>query len=205
MTVLETATNGASFTLSEGFAAGERARIAEIYADAFEGKLGRILGRGPRMHAFLADSLKSEFALVARDRSTREIIGILGVRTEAGGLTAGFGEAMPRHYGWFGARWRGVVLELLETPERADKLLIDGIAIATDRQGEGIGTALLSAAEARAIALGKSALRLDVIDRNLRARALYARLGFVETGTHDLGLLRHAFGFARATQMTKML
>ena len=157
------------------------------------------------MRGFLAESLQPEFALVARDGQTREIIGILGVRTESGGLTTGFDRTMPRHYGWFGTFWRMRILELLETPERADKLLIDGIAVAIDRRGEGIGGALIAAAETKAHRYGKCALRLDVIDRNLRARALYARLGFIETGTHDLGMLRHVFGFARATQMTKML
>ena len=51
-------------------------------------------------------------------------------------------------------------------------------AVATERRGQGIGTALLRHGIAEAKARGLGRLILDVAETNPRARALYARLGF---------------------------
>jgi RimJ/RimL family protein N-acetyltransferase len=48
-------------------------------------------------------------------------------------------------------------------------------------------------------------VRLDVIDTNRRARALYERLGFAVEKTDDIGLLRFVFGFRRSHTMVKPL
>ncbi|EKD59506.1 MAG: MobC protein [uncultured bacterium] len=48
-------------------------------------------------------------------------------------------------------------------------------------------------------------MRLDVIDSNWRAKALYLRLGYAVEKTDDIGLLRFAFGFRSATTMVKPL
>lgn len=195
----------AGIAICDGFRPEQSTEVTQIYAAAFGPKLGRILGRGMRAQRFLAASLDADFALCAVDMATGAIVGIAGYRTERGGLTDRFGVQLRVHYGWAGAFWRGALLRMLETVETPEKLLIDGIAVAPGSRGRGIGTRLLVALEDRARDLGKSALRLDVIDRNVRARELYARAGYEVSGSHDLGPLRHAFGFRRATQMTKML
>jgi RimJ/RimL family protein N-acetyltransferase len=46
-------------------------------------------------------------------------------------------------------------------------------------------------------------VRLDVIDTNPRARALYERKGFVATGEQKLGPLKPVFGFSSATTLIK--
>lgn len=58
-------------------------------------------------------------------------------------------------------------------------------SLARDRswQGRGLGAALLAAAEAEARARGADEMRLEVRVDNGSARTLYARLGYVETGT----------------------
>jgi len=48
--------------------------------------------------------------------------------------------------------------------------------------GRGVGTALLTAAEAAAVGRGAAELRLEVRSDNAPARALYRRQGYVETG-----------------------
>ena len=120
-------------------------------------------------------------------------------------MTNRFAQELRPHYGQIGSYWRGKIFDWLDRPERSDKLLVDGIAVAEAYRGHGVGTLLMSALERKAQELGKVSVRLDVIDRNVRARVLYDRLGYEVTGAHDLGVLRHAFGFRRATQMTKML
>jgi GNAT superfamily N-acetyltransferase len=63
-----------------------------------------------------------------------------------------------------------------------DHLLIDNVAVEPERQGTGIGRALLGFAEARALELGLSELRLYANEVMTENRAMYARLGYRETG-----------------------
>ena len=60
---------------------------------------------------------------------------------------------------------------------------------------------MLEAIKTEAIARGQTQVRLDVIDSNHRARALYERQGFVAIGTECLSPMRHLFGFDHATRM----
>jgi ribosomal protein S18 acetylase RimI-like enzyme len=57
-----------------------------------------------------------------------------------------------------------------------------GIAVAADRRGAGIGTALMSSAFAWGRATGVEKILLSVYPHNERAIALYRRFGFVEEG-----------------------
>jgi len=189
----------------DGFAPQHRAEVTDLYLDAFGPKLARFLGRGARIRDFVHETLNANFAVVAIDTQTGRVVGVAGFRTEQGGLTERFGARLHGHYGPFGGFWRGLILNLLQTQERSDKLLVDGIAVAERYRGSGIGTALLHALDVKAAALGKQGIRLDVIDENRRAQALYARHGYTVTDAHDIGLLRVIFGFRRATQMTRML
>lgn len=55
-----------------------------------------------------------------------------------------------------------------------------------ERRSQGIGTALITAAEDLARQRGYHQIGLGVDDRNTRAAALYLRLGYHETGRHYL-------------------
>lgn len=59
-------------------------------------------------------------------------------------------------------------------------LNIHDLAVVPDCRGQGIGPALLAAAEARARERGCCKLTLEVQDGNRRARAAYERFGFVD-------------------------
>jgi ribosomal protein S18 acetylase RimI-like enzyme len=80
---------------------------------------------------------------------------------------------------------------------------MDGLCVDTAARGQGVGRALLAAIAAEAARRGYAEVRLDVIDSNLRARALYEREGFVAVGGQRIGLLRHVFGFAEAITMVR--
>ena len=67
----------------------------------------------------------------------------------------------------------------------------------------GVGTALLNAICLEARNRGYTAVRLDVIEGNDRARALYERAGFALDRTARIGALRHVFGFAAAHVMVR--
>ncbi|HEY6079352.1 MAG TPA: GNAT family N-acetyltransferase [Polyangiaceae bacterium] len=64
---------------------------------------------------------------------------------------------------------------------RARSLLnVHDLAVLPEHQGQGIGAALLAAAEERALARDCCKLTLEVREDNARARRLYARRGFAD-------------------------
>ncbi|MEO0774689.1 MAG: GNAT family N-acetyltransferase [Pseudomonadota bacterium] len=186
--------------IAPGFSAQEAPEVAHLFWQAFGPKLIRVLAPDSRAMAFIASVLNPGFALVARDSDGR-ILGLAGFKTQHGGLVGGGLRDLARIYGWPGALWRGPLLALLEREVEADTLLMDGIFVAEAARGCGVGTHLLHAIKAHAADLGLSHVRLDVIDSNPRAKALYLRQSFKPVGEDHLGPLRHIFGFRSATKM----
>lgn len=189
------------FTISAGFTDAERSEVARLYWQAFSTKLGKILGPDARALAFFTQIISPEFALIAH-HSDGAVIGVAGFKTAKGALTAGGLRDIAHHYGWLGALWRGALLALLERELADDILLMDGICVDARARGLGVGTALLHAIKDQAKALGLRHVRLDVIDINPRAQALYLREGFVPGQVENIGPLRWVFGFSRSTRMT---
>ncbi len=82
----------------------------------------------------------------------------------------------------------GIVAALIVVLPQTDHLLLDNVAVRPDRQGRGFGRALIAFAEAEARRLGFNYLRLYAHRTMVENIALYARLGFAETGRgHDSG------------------
>jgi ribosomal protein S18 acetylase RimI-like enzyme len=71
---------------------------------------------------------------------------------------------------------------LIVLERHPDHLLIFSVAVAPDRQHEGLGRRLLAWAEAQAREAGIATLRLYTNARMTRNLALYARCGYRETG-----------------------
>ena len=190
--------------IAPGFSEAERETVARLFWEAFSGKLGRLMRPEPKALAFLCRALRSDFARVARDGEGR-LLGVAGIKTPRGGLVAGGLRELAAAYGWPGALWRGPLLELTERPLAPNQMLLDGLFVAPAARGRGVGTALVGAVIAEAEGLGLREVRLDVVDSNPRARALYARLGFVPAGEDRLGPLRLVFGFRRSIRMIRPL
>lgn len=190
----------ARVSVTEGFDSAERELVARLFWEAFAAKLWTVLAPEDKAIRFLAQVLQPRFALAARAPDGR-LLGLAGIKTGAGGLVGGGLRDLAAVYGWPGALWRGALLSLFEREVSADSLLMDGIFVAADVRGRGVGTALLDAVKARARREGRRFVRLDVIDSNPRARALYEREGFVAVGETRLGPLRHVFGFRASIEM----
>ena len=190
----------AKFTISDGFTDAERDTVARLYWTAFAAKLGPLLGPDARALPFFAQIITPAFALTARD-AAGTVIGVAGFKAANGALTGGGLRDIAAHYGWLGALWRGPLLGLLERDLAPDTLLMDGICVDASARGLGVGTALLHAIKTEAQSRGLHHVRLDVIDINPRARALYNREGFVADAPQHLGPLRLLFGFSTATPM----
>lgn len=181
-----------------------RAEAVQLYWQAFGGKLGRVMGPEPLALRFLARVLRGDHAIVALD-AKGALLGMAGFKTPAGSFAGGEMADVLAIYGRLGSAWRLPLLWMLGHEVDNDRFLLDGICVARSARGRGIGSALMQAIEAEAVARGYEQVRLDVIDSNWRAKALYLRLGYAVEKTDDIGLLRFAFGFRSATTMVKPL
>ncbi len=188
--------------LIRGIPEAHRRAAAVLFWQAFGPKLARIIGPTDRALAFLENNIHLDRAIGALDDDGR-LLGLVSYQTPEGGFTQiSFGR-LAAGYGWTGALWRGLALRMITRRAGDTRFLIDGLCVSADRRGQGIGSRLLAEVAALAGELDYAEVRLDVTDTNPRARALYARLGFVPLRTERLRLLRPVFGFAAATTMAR--
>ena len=182
-----------------------RPQAAEIYFQAFKGKIGGILKRDGTAQKFIASIMKAEYAIFALSTDGKEVLGLTGFKTNEGSFTQGSYSDMVAHYGVLGALWRGTILSVLEREVQPGELQMDGIAVSENARGLGIGTALLNETFSEAKKRNLNAVSLDVIATNPRAKALYERMGFKTVGTEKLGPFSMVFGFESADKMIKQL
>ena len=192
------------FTITRGFREDERPRMASLFWEAFRGKLSRVMAPEEKALGFIEAVLKPDFALVARDPGGT-LLGAAGFKTAEGGLVEGGLRDMMCAFGRWGGLWRGMLLSVLEREVETGIFQMDGIFVTEEARGRGVGGALLEAIADEAVRCGSKAIRLDVIDSNPRARALYERRGFEAVGEEHTGPFRWVFGFAKATRMERAL
>ncbi|MER8045426.1 GNAT family N-acetyltransferase [Streptomyces sp. NPDC094032] len=178
---------------------GAEVRVAELYWEAFGRKLGSALGPPDKGRAFIAEHLRHDRGLVALVDGT--VAGIAGYQLGGHGLTGGGAGDVLETYGLVRGLPRLALLALLERRPADDELVMDGIAVDAERRGLGIGGMLLREIAAVAAEHGCRRIRLDVIDVNPRARALYERHGFVAVRTERTPFLRELMGFGAVTTM----
>lgn len=191
-------------TVFRGLHASLRPQAARLYWEAFGGKLGRVLGPDERALRFFQRVIRGDLCFSAVDEGG-ELVGIAGYKTPAGSFAGGSWDDLTDTYGRWGGRWRGGVLWTLGREVDNDRFLIDGICVARAHRSKGVGSMLLGALYQEATERGYGSIRLDVIQENWRARALYERQGFRAMRTEKLGLLRFLFGFASSTVMVRPL
>ncbi|MFI1016602.1 GNAT family N-acetyltransferase [Streptomyces sp. NPDC020965] len=191
----------AGVRVRRGVPDGAEARVAELYWAAFGRKLGAALGPSATGRRFIATHLHPDRAVVALVGDT--VVGVAGYRLGARGLTGGGVADVLRTYGLFRGVPRLALLAVLERTPKPDELVMDGIAVDADLRGRGIGGLLLDAMVRVAADHHCRRIRLDVIDVNPRARALYARHGFVPVHTERTPWLRGPMGFGAVTTMSR--
>ncbi|WP_158617209.1 GNAT family N-acetyltransferase [Falsigemmobacter faecalis] len=156
---------------------GARDQAAALYWQAFQGKLGRLLGRGDRALPVIRAALDPGHALAAVTAGGT-LVGVAGFRSAAGSFVSLSPELLRRFYGPAGSSWRLGALRLLGVDTDNERFLIDGLSVSPAFRSQGIGRALLEELASLARAEGYRAMRLDVAESNPRARALYERCGF---------------------------
>lgn len=192
----------ASFSVRRGLPPEHRAPAAAAYWEAFSRKLRVPLGPPDKAVAFLERVLDPDHAISALS-SQGDFLGVAGFKTPSGAFVGGSFADLAKVYGVLSATTRALLVSLLERPCEDRTLLMDGIVVAPSARGMGVGAALLDAIERRARELDLEQVRLDVIDANPRARALYERQGYEARATLSTGPFRRLFGFAGAATMYK--
>ena len=185
-----------------GIPTANRAEAAALYWEAFGQKLGFVLGPKHRALQFITSVLRTDHGICAVD-DDGHLLGVVGFKTSKGALVNGSFKDLQSAYGWVGATIRLAMLASLERDIENARFVMDGLFVAPAARNQGVGTALLDAISAEARRRGYAQVRLDVIDSNPRARALYLKEGFKELGTSKLGVLRFAFNFRAATTMVR--
>lgn len=190
--------------LQHGLPDSLRAEAAELYWQAFGGKLGRVMGPRATALRFLQRVMRSDHAIVALSEQG-QMLGMAGFKSPAGSFAGGEMADLFAIYGVLGASWRLPLLWMLGNEIDNERFLLDGLCVTQAARSQGIGTRLMQEIEAEALKRGYACVRLDVIDSNLRAKALYLRLGYTIEKSENIGVLRFAFGFRSATTMVKQL
>lgn len=190
--------------VSRGFSNAERDRIAILYWEAFGRKLGRLLGPRDRALAYISAALSPDHAFCARD-AAGNVLGVAGFKTARGALVASGFSRLWGSYGLVGAAWRLAALTALSSDTDNRRFLVDGLFVDPACRGRGIGTRLLEALVQEAAARGHDEVRLDVIDGNPRARALYERRGFRAAGRTGTGAVMRILGLEATTIMVRRL
>lgn len=188
--------------IAHGLPPDLREAAARLYWQAFGPKLGRVLGPEARAYRFLDRVIRLDHAIVALEDG--RLLGLVGFKTPAAAFAEGRLADLWAVYGP-GAVWRAGVLQLLSREIDNDRFLMDGLCVVPEARGRGVGTALLDAIADEGRMRGYRALRLDVVDSNPRARALYEREGFRAIRTTAIGPLRLIFGFRATTTMVRDL
>lgn len=120
-----------------------------------------------------------------------EVVGVCASygREEYRALAAGLVAQVLRFYPWTrvaGVLARCLRLRTLMPPPDEGMHYVANLGVREPWRGRGIGRALVLGAQARARALGRTVLALDVADDNPRARALYESLGFSPRARHRM-------------------
>lgn len=192
------------FTIENGVRPDHRGAAVELFSEAFRGKLAPVMKPEAKAKAFLYRAVDPDHAISAIS-TQGDLIGVAGYKTRTGSFVGGGIADLCQVYGWFGGLWRGLLLSVLDRANEPGALLMDGIFVSSQARGQGVGTALLDAIKHRAQAMGYDHVRLDVIDINPRARALYEQQGFVAGKTEDAWPFNHIFGFRASTRMVFMV
>ena len=180
----------------------DRQRAAEIIYDAFRRKL-RAMGSPANLVPAMAKALNAGRAICAL--LDGRLVGILGVDYGGQNLLVPNWRAFCHDFGLLRGTLDTLLISLIALRVKRDGLYISSLAVDPAYRGQGIGTQLLSAAEALGRELGVSRVSLDVVDSNARARALYKRCGYCCVKRHRFPFTRRLMGFSYSDTMVKRL
>jgi ribosomal protein S18 acetylase RimI-like enzyme len=177
--------------------------IARLYFEAFKAKLGPIFGTPEHAARVFRRAIHPPMFIVALCDGQLCGVAALAYRGQHA-LEVKF-KHLVAEYGWLRAVFKLALLMLLHYEPASDEVYLDTLVVDARFRGQGIGTLLLKEVEGLARQKGILSIRLDVVDTNPRAKALYERAGFtIETHVRVPGMDRF-LGFGGYTTMAKGL
>jgi ribosomal protein S18 acetylase RimI-like enzyme len=178
-------------------------QVGSILWEAFSQKFSRVLRTQVEGQPLLAGMLKPSGCVLAL--SAARVLGVMIVSDRSGRSSQPSLRRFMRTYGPLNGAVRLALLSLLETRPPPGALSVDALAVLSEARGQGVGTLLLSEAEAIGRERGHSDIVLEVISENPNARRLYERCGFTLQRTESTPYLRSLFGFSGYHRMLKHL
>ena len=197
--------NDDDIVIEHGLPEDLRGQAAEIFEEAFGDKMRMAVRDKEKRMEFLRRSYVATNGIIARREDT--LLGMAGLSSRgapySGGLLGDSWDIRPHRdlLGWLGAMWAVWGTRMADHRPKADEIYVDGIAVSPDARGLGIGTRLLHETTAIARTHGKPFVRLDVIDTNPRAQALYERVGYKVTKVQSFRYKERWVGFGGMISM----
>lgn len=195
------------FKIRKGFADKDRASVASLYVAAFKSKFVNLIGKEPVLQKLFEQAVDPAYCLCAYDEQDT-LVGIAGFHEGDNGFVDMKSKDFIATFGWLKGMYKAIVVDAIFTrkPQSPKEFLMDGIAVAPNSRGQGVGTQLFDALMQYGEKNGYTYIKLDVIDENPRAKALYERLGFLETRYEKVPkLLAKRIGVSGVSTMVKEL
>lgn len=176
-----------------------------LFEEAFGEEMRTAVPDRDRRMAYMGRVYSRDHVIVAtRDD---ELLGMAGLSAKDGSYRGGLMDIAwdPRRHsdllGLPGSIRAVLGLRLAAHRPAPGELYIDGIAVAAEARGQGIGTRLLDEIAAIARESRMRWVRLDVVDTNPRAQALYERLGYKVTRVQSFHYKERFVGFGATISM----
>ncbi|BEU03949.1 hypothetical protein OAG1_27490 [Agarivorans sp. OAG1] len=190
----------AQFTVQQGWPEHHRKTVAALYEQAFGQKFHLAVPNQQLRIALLAQSFKPEYALSVIDQGC--LVAVAGFQTPKAGFTSGIGwQGLVDLLGYVKGAWAALVFSLFERKPSQHTMVMDGIAVAEEYRGKGLGSMLLDGIIHQAQEQGFSKVRLDVIDSNPRAKKLYLAKGFKQVKREYYPYLNWLLGFSGSSTL----
>jgi len=193
--------------IERGLPEGLRVAAVEILEEAFGDQNPMAIRDRDKRMAFIGRVLDARHVIVARE--DQQLLGLAGLSSKDSAFRGGLLDVSwdPRPHvdllGWLGATWTVWGLSAAGHRPKDDELYVDGIAVSPAARGRGIGTRIMDEIASIAAEYGKRWVRLDVIDTNPRAQALYERLGYMVTKTESFRYKQRWIGFGAIISMER--
>ncbi|POM26215.1 putative acetyltransferase [Actinomadura rubteroloni] len=182
-----------------GLPESARSDAARLYWAGFTRKLAPVVGGG-RTVGVLADALVPAQVMGAWNGD--RLVGIACLQDGPEPPLRLDRTGFRREFGILRGGWRRLLSTFVTSrPPGADELLLDVLAVSPEARGLGVGTTLLSAVADEARTRGRHRVKLEVVDTNPRAKALYERFGFRTVDTVRTPYLRRLLGFGAVDTM----
>jgi ribosomal protein S18 acetylase RimI-like enzyme len=160
--------------------------VVEGFLDKFRPIFGQRMDRSVRIMEEwirMEHSLGGVSSLVVESPTSSEITASVGIRlgdADANALARGFWKALRQDLGFVHASWTTILLSYPHYTASSSEAYVERLVVTSEHRHQGIGRALLEAAESLSRESGKDTMGLHVSGSNLTALKLYEAYGYQE-------------------------